>query len=233
MARGSATVARLASARAYGLLRARIASLALIPGSVLSEKDVVAELNISRTPVREAFLRLAEEGLLDIYPQSGTFVAPIRLSAILHAAFVRDSLECSIVRVVARKRSKIFLEALHERIARQWAAVRAGDAAAFFEEDERMHQSFAEEAGYGQLWRLVDSAKLHIDRVRRLILPEELGIRNLVEEHEKIAQAITTTDAETAAAAMHDHLDGIVRGLDSLAQRYPDYFEKTPPRSAP
>ena len=216
---------RLASAQAYALLRTRIISLELLPGRPLSEKEVAEQMTISRTPVREAFLRLAEEGLLDIYPQFGTFVAPIRIPAVLHAAFVRDSLECSIVRTVAHCRRSAFLEELRARIGRQWAAVRIEDAAAFFDEDERMHQSFAEEAGHEPVWRVIDSAKVHVDRARRLKLPEDLRMRSLVEEHEQIAAALAAQDAEAAAEAMHDHLDGVIRGLSRLAVRYPDYFD--------
>ena len=215
----------LVSARAHALLRGQIASLTLLPGRPLSEKEVAEQLAISRTPVREAFLRLAEEGLLDIYPQFGTFVAPIRIPAVLHAAFVRDSLECSIVRVVAHRRRTAFLDDLRSSIARQWTAIRGGSAHAFFDEDERMHQSFAEEAGHEPVWRVIDAAKVHVDRVRRLKLPEDLRMRNLVEEHERVAAAITAQDADGAADAMHDHLDGIVRGLNRLAKHKPEFFD--------
>jgi DNA-binding GntR family transcriptional regulator len=222
----SAEASRLASAQAYGKLRDDILALDLKPGQSLSEKDIAEHLGISRTPVREAFIRLAEEGLLDVYPQYGTFVAPIRISAVIQAAFIRDSLECSIVRTLAHKRRSAFLDDLHAHIQCQWSAVRAGDDRLFFSEDERMHQSFAEEAGHEPVWRVIDMAKIHVDRVRRLRLPQDLRMRGLVEEHERIAAAIAAQDGEAAAEAMHDHLDGIVRGLAGLARLHPDFFEK-------
>ena len=211
---------------AYGTVRARIAALELAPGRPVSEKDIADALGISRTPVREAFIRLAEEGLLDVYPQYGTFVSPIRIPAVMHAAFVRDSLECSIVRVLAHRRRTGFLNDLQTRLQRQWTAIRAADEGAFFEQDELMHQSFAEEAGHEPVWRVIDAAKVHVDRVRRLKLPDDIRMRGLVEEHERIADAIRTQDAELAAEAMHDHLEGIVRGLAGLAKRHPDMFER-------
>jgi GntR family transcriptional regulator, rspAB operon transcriptional repressor len=224
-ARPSGEGSRLVSARVYAALRARIAALDLPPGSAVSEKEIAEQANSSRTPVREAFLRLAEEGLLDIYPQFGTFVAPIRVPAVLHANFVRDSLECSIVRVVAHRRRTAFLDELQAGLARQWAAIRSGDASGFFNEDERMHRSFAEEAGHEPVWRVIDAAKVHVDRVRRLRLPEDLRIRSLVEEHERIAAALVAQDADAASAAMHDHLDDVVRGLARMSQLYPEYFD--------
>jgi DNA-binding GntR family transcriptional regulator len=227
----------LGSARVYAALRERIISLELAPGRSVSEKEIAEQMRISRTPIREAFIRLSEEGLLDVYPQYGTFIAPIRIPAVIHAAFVRDSLECSIIRVLAHKRRTAYLQGLHDRIHRQWNAVRAADDVRFFAEDERMHQSFAEEAGHEPVWRVIDTAKVHVDRVRRLKLPEDLRMRGLVEEHERIAEALRCQDADAAAEAMHDHLDGIVRGLASLARRHPDFFGKTsgarPSRSGP
>lgn len=213
-----------ASARAYLLLRTRIETLALKPGTALSEREVAEELGVSRMPVHEAVLRLADEGLLDIYPRFGTFVAPIRMPAVLHAAFVRTSLECSIVRVLALCRRSAYIEELEANIARQQAAVLTNDSTAFFEEDERMHRSFAAEAGHEPVRRVIESAQVHADRVRRLILPEDLRIRKLVEEHQRIAYAIEKQDAHAAAEAMHEHIDGLVHGLTSLARRYPEYF---------
>ncbi len=223
----------LVSARAYSLLRSRIASLELTPGQFLSEFQVADEMGVSRMPVHEAVLRLAEEGLLDIYPRFGTFVAPIRMPAVLHAAFVRDSLECSIVRVLASCRRSAFVGELQANIERQRAAVQVSDVATFFEEDERMHHSFAAEAGHEPVRRIIDEAQIHVDRVRRLRLPEDLRIRGLVDEHQRIARAIELQDAEAAAEAMHDHVDGLVRGLARLATLFPSYFDNgggRPPR---
>lgn len=221
-----------ASSRAYALLRTRISTLELVPGQALSERDVAQELGASRMPVHEAVLRLAEEGLLDIYPRVGTFVAPIRLPAVLQAAFVRESLECSIVRVLALRRRSAFVQELQAAIERQDAAVQAGDAAAFFEEDERMHRSFAAEAGHEPVRRVIEEAKIHVDRARRLKLPEDLRMRVLVREHQLIAKAIEAQDADAAHEAMHEHLDGLVRGLAGLAKRYPEYFDNGSGRPA-
>ena len=82
-----------ASAYIYEALRDRIVALALPPGSVLQEKDFAEEFGVSRTPAREALLRLAEEQLVDIYPQSSTVVAPIRVSIVKDAMVIRDALE--------------------------------------------------------------------------------------------------------------------------------------------
>ena len=89
------------TAQVYSHLRNLILRLHLKPGEALSEQELSVKLGLSRTPVREAFIRLAEEGLVDVYPQRGTLVAPIRIAEVKEAHFIRRLLEFAIVRSAA------------------------------------------------------------------------------------------------------------------------------------
>jgi len=92
-------VARAAiSPQIYERLRRAITTLELAPSESVSEKDLAQKLGVSRTPVREALIRLADEGLIDVLPQRGTFVAPIRLQDVEDAQFIREALEVAVVR---------------------------------------------------------------------------------------------------------------------------------------
>ena len=210
-------------AQTYDFLRRSIVTLRLAPGMNLSESEIAEQLSISRTPVREAFIRLSEEGFVDIYPQYGTFVAPIRTKDVLHAQFVRVSLECALVREFARSATDAGLDAVRAEIARQRAALRAGNIEAFYEHDEAMHQAMSGEQR--PVWRFVEPAKMHVDRVRHLMLPKDIRGRGLVAEHERILEALVDRDADRAEAAMRDQLDGLVKGLDEFASRHPDFFD--------
>lgn len=210
-------------AQTYDFLRRSIVTLQLAPGMNLSESEIAEQLSISRTPVREAFIRLSEEGFVDIYPQYGTFVAPIRTRDVLHAQFVRVSLECALVREFARNATEAGLDAIRTEIGRQKAAIRAGQIDAFYEHDEAMHQAMS--GDQRPVWRFVEPAKMHVDRVRHLMLPKDIRARGLVAEHERIFNALLDRDADEAEAAMRDHLDGLVRGLDEFALRHPDFFD--------
>ena len=100
-------------------LRQQILRLNLKPGIALSEKELSLQLGVSRTPVREAFIRLSEEGLVDIFPQRGTIVAPIRMDEIKEAQFLREILETAIVRRAAENIEKKFLNLLEANLAYQ------------------------------------------------------------------------------------------------------------------
>ena len=87
----------------YADLRDQIVSTSLAPGASLSEVRIAELYGVSRTPVREAFKRLADDGLLDVVPQVGSFVARIDLHRVRDNHFVRDTLECRIVEVAAAR----------------------------------------------------------------------------------------------------------------------------------
>lgn len=212
-------------AQVYTLLRNRIAELRLLPGQNLSEKEISDVLGVSRTPVREAFIRLSEEGLVDIYPQYGTFVAPVRIPALMDAQFIRDSLECSIVKELAKRPDATLIAKAEILIAEQLRAVEAGDHSAFYQADEHMHEAFSVACGREGIWRFVQNAKVHVDRVRRLMLTRDLRFRSLVDEHAAILAAIAAGSPSTAAQAMHEHLEGVLHNLPEARMRHPDFFE--------
>lgn len=212
-------------AQAYDILRNRIATLELAPGTNLSESEIAEELSISRTPVREAFIRLSEEGFVDIYPQYGTFVSPIRIADVLHAQFVRVSIECAIVKELASSITAATIADIRRLIQLQKGAVRTGDITRFYELDEAMHQAMS--VGREAVWRFVGPAKMHVGRVRHLLLPKEIGVRGLVGEHERILAGLEAKDPVEAEAMMRQHLDGLLAGLDDLQRRHPSFFETT------
>lgn len=88
-------------AQVYALLKKMICNLSLQPNEALSEKELSVRLGVSRTPVREALIRLADETLVDVFPQRGTFVSPIRTNEVLEAQFLRETLETAVVRRAA------------------------------------------------------------------------------------------------------------------------------------
>jgi DNA-binding GntR family transcriptional regulator len=209
----------------YSVLRDCIVDLRLPPRFPLSEKDIAEVLGVSRTPVREALIRLSEEGLIDIYPQYGTFVAPMRISYINDAYFIRDSLECSIIAKVAAEADPALIGVVEDLIAQQSAAADAHDYNGFYALDERMHQAFSVACGREAVWRFIQNAKIHLDRVRRLILPHDLQVRRPLDEHRQILAALKAGSAEQAVAAMKHHIAGFYRRLPQTRERHPEMFE--------
>src|SRR3954465_11416261 len=115
---GARTLSR-ARDQVYDRLRASIVTAELEPGRQLSENELAGRLGVSRTPVREALVRLRDDRLVEIVPQLGTFVAPISDRAVGDAQFVREALECAALRAAAPRVTAEDLDALEQNLAAQ------------------------------------------------------------------------------------------------------------------
>ncbi|MCQ8781529.1 GntR family transcriptional regulator [Mangrovibrevibacter kandeliae] len=204
-------------------LRGRIVRTELSPGARLSEQDVAAIYRLSRQPVREAFIRLAEEGLVEIRPQRGTFVRKISEDEVMDARFVREAIEADIVRAAARQADPALVRELRHLVERQ-AATADGDAFAFMRLDEAFHRLIADAAGRRRAWTILQTIKAQMDRVRYLTaaeFPKDL----LITQHLAIVAAVETGDADSAEAAMRQHLRKILQDLPAIVAAHPLFFE--------
>ena len=213
----------------HDALRDAIVRVAVLPGQAISETEMAASFGVSRTPIREALIRLADEGLIDIYPQAGTFVSRIDLAAVREAQFVRQTLETAVaVQAAASAAGVTVFEPILER---QERAIRDGDFAEFFASDEDLHRKVFELAGHGATWRLVQSAKSHLDRVRQLDRPGEATLLEMLRQHRAIAAAIVAGDADAAAEVVREHASVILAIAPDVAARHPDLFRARPAAS--
>jgi len=208
-------------------LRQAIVEMRLKPGEALSEKEVAARYGISRQPVREAFIKLAEAGLVQILPSRGTFVVRISVRDVLNARFLREAIECALVRTAAVVSGSADIERLEQILEEQRSAEASGDPARFYELDEAFHRALAEICECDAALRVIEGARAQMDRVRFLSLPEATPIATLIGQHEMIVAALARGDGEAAEAAMKGHLREILSALPRLAGRFPDLFEST------
>ncbi|WP_298728579.1 GntR family transcriptional regulator [uncultured Ferrovibrio sp.] len=213
-----------AAALVYDRLRSQILSLAIPPGAALSENELAKSFGVSRTPVREALLRLADEMLVEIVPKSGTTVSRIPYSQLPEAIAIRKVLEELAVRTACERASKSQLTNIWMQVERQREADHAGDIDAFHEADEAFHAAIADAAGYPSIWQLVKQVKLQVDRYRRLTLPETGRMARVIEEHAAVIAAIEKGDAARAMTAMRGHLEGLEHSLPNIRNLNPDYF---------
>ena len=133
--------------RVGGMLRDAIVTMALKPGDVISESDIAAQHGVSRQPVREAFIRLAQQGLLLIRPKRATVVKKISPEGVRQSRFIRESIEVEIVRRVAANPGAEAQGVLDGLIAEQETAAAANDKAGFHLLDELFHRTLARLAG--------------------------------------------------------------------------------------
>jgi GntR family transcriptional regulator, rspAB operon transcriptional repressor len=215
-----------ASAKIYSDLRAELVSLQRRPGEVISETEIALSYGVSRTPVREAILKLSDEGLVEIFPQSGIFVARIPLAALPEAIIIRKALEETTARLAAERATSSQILNLHSILQRQREADAARDDDTFHRADEMFHATIAEVAGYPGIWTLILQVKVHVDRYRRLTLPQQGRIPRVIAEHEAILDAIEAHDLSRARAAMEIHLESLLDNI-ALTQNFnPEFFDK-------
>ncbi|WP_152047552.1 GntR family transcriptional regulator [Aureimonas psammosilenae] len=225
MSRNHAPARRITSAtQIFEALKAEIVAARLEPGTPLTDRTLVERFGVSRTPVREALIRLAEIGLVDVRPQFGTFVSRVPVNAIPEAVLVRKALEGITVEKAAEMAAPERLDALELTVRRQKAAAAVQDKDAFHEADEAFHARIADLAGHPGIWTLLAQVKVQIDRARRLTLPVLGRMEQVIGEHETILACIAKNDAMGAKNAMMVHLGAVIPDVAELKGRYPNYF---------
>ncbi|OZM76998.1 GntR family transcriptional regulator [Pseudonocardia sp. MH-G8] len=213
---------RSARAVVHEQLRRRIISAELPPGAPLSENDLAAELAVSRTPVRESLILLAEEDLVQVFPQLGSFVSRVDMALVANAQFVREAIELASLRDAAGRLDAAGLAALRDLLARQRLA--EGDTDEFFRLDEEFHQLLLAIGGHERAWRAVESAKAHLDRARRLGLRLVSPVALLVAQHGAVVDALAAGDLGAAEEAMRTHLRAVFSDIERVRQQSPELF---------
>jgi DNA-binding GntR family transcriptional regulator len=217
---------RQAAPQVFERLREAILSLELTPGTTLSRTTLAAQFGVSSTPIRDALMRLEEEGLVDVFPQHATMVSPIDVTLAHQAHFLRRSLELEIVRSLALSPDARLIARLKGILAQQQALMEANDLQGFELADQDFHRHLYEAAQMHDLWLLVRSRSGHIDRLRRLNLPTPGKIEGIMRHHKLIVQAIADRQPEEAQQHLRDHLSGTLSHVDEISARYPGYVRR-------
>ncbi|GAB3336368.1 GntR family transcriptional regulator [Bordetella tumulicola] len=214
---------RHAAPQVFEKLRDLIVSMELQPGAPLARAELAEAFGLSQTPIRDALSQLRDEGLVDIYPQHTTAVSRIDIAAARQAHFLRRSLELEIVRMLAERDDPALIDRLQAHIDVQQANRGAEHHPAFMAADQAFHQEMHLAAGVGALWELEQRYSGHVDRLRRLHLPEAGKVDRILRDHQRIVDAIAQQDVAGAQAALREHLSGTLSQITEICERYPDY----------
>jgi DNA-binding GntR family transcriptional regulator len=214
---------RLAAPQVLERLREAILELELVPGTVLARQALAEQFGVSQTPVREALLRLAEEGLVDVFPQHATLVSRIDLRAARQAHFLRRSIELELVRELALRRPAGLVEALRRQLGLQRSLAEAQQYGEFVAADRQFHQLLYAAADMAALVELVGRVSGHVDRLRRLHLPTAGKTASILRDHGAIVEAIAAGDAAAAQEALRTHLSGTLSAAEDIRLLHPDY----------
>jgi DNA-binding GntR family transcriptional regulator len=192
----------------YDALRREILSLALAPGEPLDETGLAERFGLSRSPVREALIRLAGEGLVVTLPNRSTIVAPIELAHFPKYVEALDVAQRMNARLAAELRSEADLKTIARRQREFLAAIKGGDHLAMSEANKNFHMAIAE-AGknpylIGFYERLLDQGRRMLHMHFRYLERAENGYL-LTDEHDEMIAAIKAGDADRADALAHAH----------------------------
>lgn len=209
----------------YTTLKQLILSLKLPPGTAISEKEISLEFNVSRTPVRESFVRLAQEGLLEVYPQRGTYVSLIQVDLVEEARFMREQLERAVIRLACVQFPDEHMKILEKNLAQQQECILEPDDERMFRLDEEFHSTLFAGCNKKNTWSVIQHMNVHLNRSRILRLSSDHHWEHLLEQHRSMVQAIQQHSAQTAEHIMQEHLHQTVTDLAVLRDTYPSYFQ--------
>lgn len=216
---------RQAAAQIYERLRSAIIALDMPPGGIVDRTALQTSFGRSSTPIRDALSRLAEEGLVDIVPQSATRISLIDVAKARDAQFLRRALELEAVETVARDPDKSVVAVLRDIIADQKVAAADRNLVAFDDLDREFHRRLLEAAGAIDLHELLRRRSGHIERIRRLHLPVPGKPQEIIRAHGLIAKAIASGDVDDARKRVKDHLSSSLAYTPALREKHPAYFK--------
>ncbi|MBP1880350.1 transcriptional regulator [Agrobacterium rubi] len=209
----------------HEILRERILKVELVPGTVLSRASLQMEFGVSQTPVRDALMRLQEEGIVDVYPQYATVVAKIDIDHARQAQFLRLSIELEAIKRLTEEAPAQTASELGEILTRQKAVVSPETYDIFDNIDREFHRKLYEKTGILQLWTNVRRQSVHLDRLRRLNLPMPGKLQTVISDHEVIVAAISSGNPAAAQDALRRHLSGTLSIADVISATFPSYVE--------
>lgn len=215
---------RHAAPQVLEALRAAIISMELAPGIALDRAELAQRFGVSQTPVRDALMRLSEEGLVVIRAQYTTQVSRIDVPAAREAHYLRRSVEIEIARQLAVAHDDAVIAGLRTQLSVQAEFAERKDFTGFIAADKEFHRQMYVAAGLPRLWAVVVKMSGHVDRLRLLHSPFIGKTDSIMDGHQAILTAIESGDVDAAQQAVREHLSGTLASVDDIQQRYPDYL---------
>lgn len=213
----------------YDQIRKDIMDMTLEPGMNVSVQKLSERYGVSRTPVREALVRLQQSGLVEIYPQRKTVVSKIDLQRVYEELFIRTSLEAAVVDKFIRRCSELVGDTMQELINKQKRYTDNKHFGEFYAKENRFHQLIFETAGQALAWNTIENVASHYNRIR--ILHGKInGVGTIIDEHERIVAAVRKHDSEVMRKAVMEYSNNLLEQVKSMAKQYPHFFSNDFPQ---
>lgn len=208
----------------YQELKKGIMTLRLVPGTEMSTQEIATKLQVSRTPVREAFIQLQKEGLVEAIPQKGTKVSPINIKRVGQERFLRESLELAVIEPFLENVKTADYSELHNNVQDQKRCWNERDYAGFVHRDNQFHKQLFEVAEQQLSWELIANYNGHYDRLRILTIQNETTLSGTIEQHERIINLAEQGKVEELYKELKNHVRKILIEKEELIKDYPGFF---------
>jgi len=222
-----ATIVRVtASEEIYQTLRSEILSLRFKPGEELNLQLLSTQLQVSRSPVRDALMRLSSDNLVDIFPQKGTRVSLINLKQVEEERFLRKSLEENAAKKFIYQGRPEHFSAMDKAIESQIVAMKSNDFITFLDEDDRFHSTIFNAIGMQRIWSIIKAQGGNHHRIRLLSFYEKNVLSNIIEQHKNMVEALRSKQLDVMLNLEDKHLSKLLQETESMVGRYPSYFKQ-------
>ena len=213
--------------RTFLAIREAIMELNFLPGEIIRKHDICNALGVSRSPVSEALAKLRNEGLVEVVPQSGTFVSRFSLQDIKEGAFLREAIELACIEILASNISEQQLIDLNRNLKLQKVLAESDDYQGFYQLDAKMHGMIMDFTGYKNLAKVTKTGWVQVDRARQLLLPVDGRLKKAFQEHKAVIKALEQNDVALAREKMRTHLNQLILLLTPLEKKHPHLFENS------
>ena len=211
----------------YLALKDDIINLKLYPGQLISENEISRQYNVSRTPVKTAFLMLRSEKFIEIVPQKGTYVTLLDMEFIKELIYMRTVLESKVIKDIIVKVNDELINKLSENLKKQKEILQKGvvEPGKFYNADSEFHSICFEFAGKTRLWKIIQESQVYYTRFKMLDIVELGCFERLYEEHFELFELIKNKDKEKLEDVMYRHLHGNINRLgDRIYNDLRHYF---------
>lgn len=207
---------RTLNQRVYSQLREMILTGNLATGAQIEERRLAEEMQVSRTPLREAIGQLVTEGIIEYRPYRGNSVRRFNAKQVRDLFHVRKALEALAMRLAIPKLSQEHIEHIRTILDDAQAALDRGDISSYNESDRRFHNTILEITGNETLIESLSRLSAQIQMVRSMANTDPGVAQRTAKERPLILAALEARDADRAASLMEDHIEGVCASV--LAQ---------------
>jgi len=216
---------RTSADEVYDRLHADILSLRLLPGDKLSEVEIARQLDVSRQPVREAFIRLHNSGLLRVRPQRATEVRRISPAALQNTRFLRLAVELEVMQTACTINTDAFHVRFDANLRQQKKAIDAGKPDRYHQLDYKFHHLICKSADREFAYDTVKSSKSQVDRLCLMSLSDSREMIETYEDHCQLITCIKKNRTKDAVLIMRKHLSRLDGVIEAIQQEHAEYFE--------